>query len=406
MVGKQRHRLLHLRNLPPGQTAAGKGGRLQVGDSRIHGRFPQRFKDSIETAGSLSTPLRKRYIRATIGHSNQQLTGNEAKLLETTAPIRMPLEGQGPLRPDMDFLMGAVGVRSVLVDGGAEGATLTAKSDAFAVRTGTDAVSGDAGRLEATEADATRVRLALEGSRPYALSESAVLTPSVEFGVRHDGGNAETGFGADIGAGVALSYPSRGLSAEIRAQGVLTHENDGVSERGLSGTLAFDPAPESDRGLSLSLTQTVGAGALAAPWRCSSASPSRGSVRRRTRVLGADALMRAPATASACLTTPSPPSPRSGSDSRTPTASFRLGWRLAERVSSGLAFELGLEGTRSTFEGAGAGAEHGLVAGAGWRLVGRGMESLALRIEAVRIEASNDNLAPEHSVGVRVGASW
>ena len=91
VVGKQRHRLLHLRNLPPGQTAARKGGRLQVGDSRIHGGLPQRFKDSIETAGSLSTPLRKRYIRATIGHSNQQLTGNAAKLLQTTTPIRMPL---------------------------------------------------------------------------------------------------------------------------------------------------------------------------------------------------------------------------------------------------------------------------------------------------------------------------
>ena len=45
-------------------------------------------------------------------------------------------EGQAPLRPNLDFLMGALGVRSVLLDGGADGATLTAKSDAFAVRTG------------------------------------------------------------------------------------------------------------------------------------------------------------------------------------------------------------------------------------------------------------------------------
>ena len=167
-------------------------------------------------------------------------------------------EGGAPLRPDMDFAMAAFGVRSVLLDGGAEGTTLAAKSDAFAVRTGTDAVSGDAGRLEAAQADVTRVRLALEGSRPFSLGETTVFTPSLELGVRHDGGDAETGFGGDIGAGLALSDPLRGLSAELRARGLLTHEDGGMRDRGLSGTLAFDPASETGRGLSPSLTQTVG----------------------------------------------------------------------------------------------------------------------------------------------------
>ena len=40
-------------------------------------------------------------------------------------------EEHAPIRPDMDFLMGALGVRGVLVDGGAEGLTLAAKSDAM-----------------------------------------------------------------------------------------------------------------------------------------------------------------------------------------------------------------------------------------------------------------------------------
>ena len=113
---------------------------------------------------------------------------------------------------------------------------------------------GDAGCLEAAEADVTRVRLALEGSRPVSPGETAVFTPSLELGVRHDGGDAETGFGADIGAGLALSDPLRGLSAELRARGLLTHEDGGMRERGLSGTLAFDPAPETGRGLSLLTT--------------------------------------------------------------------------------------------------------------------------------------------------------
>ena len=33
--------------------------------------------------------------------------------------------------------------------------------------------------------------------------------------IRHDGGDAETGFGADIGARIAWSDAERGLSAEI-----------------------------------------------------------------------------------------------------------------------------------------------------------------------------------------------
>ena len=164
-------------------------------------------------------------------------------------------EGRASMRPDLDLLMGAAGARGVLVEGGAEGVTVAAKSDAFAVRTSTGAVEG----LAASQADVTRVRLALEGSRAVALAGDAVLTPSLELGVRHDGGDAETGFGADLGAGLTLLAPARGLSGELHARALLTHEADGLAERGLSGSLAFDPTPDSERGLTLTLVQTVGA---------------------------------------------------------------------------------------------------------------------------------------------------
>ena len=68
-------------------------------------------------------------------------------------------EGEAPMRPDMDLAMGAVGVRGVLFDGGTEGPTLAAKTDAMAVRTSTGAVTG----LPASEADVTRVRLGAQG---------------------------------------------------------------------------------------------------------------------------------------------------------------------------------------------------------------------------------------------------
>ena len=318
-------------------------------------------------------------------------------------------EGGTPLRPDMDFLMGAVGVRGVLVDGGDDGVTLTAKSDAFAVRTGTDAVSGPDGDLDAAEADVTRLRFAFERSRSYALNDSATFVPSIELGVRYDGGDAETGFGADIGTGLALSDASRGLSAEVRARGLLTHEADGLSEQGLSGTVAFDPTPETERGLSLSLTQTVGADT----WG------GTDSLLERTTLAGLGAedeslsgrrLDGRVGYGVSVFDDAFTAIPEVGLGLSDTDHELRLGWRLVERVSTGLAFELGLQGTRRAYtaidadtEGA---VEHGLVAGAGWRLVSRGMESLELRIEAAHIDAASGDAGAEHSIGVRVGASW
>ena len=277
-------------------------------------------------------------------------------------------EGQAPLRPGLDLLMGALGFRGVLLDGGADGTTLEAKSDAMAVRTSTDAVSESAGRLEASQADVTRVRFALEGSRAFGLGADAVLTPSLELGVRHDGGDAETGFGADIGAGLILSAPSRGLSAELRARGLLTHEDGGFGEQGVSGTLSFDPSPDSDRGLSLSLTQSVGAqsagGADALLERTTlagiGAEEDSGLSRRRLDVRIGYGLgvfdERYTAT------------PELGLGLSDRDRELRLGWRLTERVSTGLAFDM--------------------------------------RIEAARREVTNDDTAPEHTVGLRLSARW
>ena len=318
-------------------------------------------------------------------------------------------EGQAPLRPDMDLMMGAVGARGVLVEGGTEGPTLAATSDAFAVRTSTDAVSGSgAGKLAAAQADVTRVRLGLEGSQPLRLGGDAVLTPSLELGVRHDGGDAETGFGADIGAGLALAAPSRGLSAELRARGLLTHEADGMRERGVSGTLAWDPAPDSDRGLSLSLSQTVGAQAsggadalLARPTLAGlGAEEDEGRLGRRLEAqLGYGLGVfddRWTAT------------PELGLGLSDTGRELRLGWRLTERVAAGLAFELGVEGTRRESVDGAANPEHGLEVGLGWRLAGARASHAAfeMRLQAARRDVANDDRAPEDTIGLELTARW
>ena len=92
------------------------------------------------------------------------------------------------------------------------------------------------------------------------LGDGSTLTPSIEIGLRLDGGDAEAGFGADIGAGVAWRDAERGLSAELRGRGPLAREAEGFRERGLSASFAWESA-EGGGGSQLSVMQTVGVAA-------------------------------------------------------------------------------------------------------------------------------------------------
>ena len=90
------------------------------------------------------------------------------------------------------MLMSAVGTRGELIGSRATGG--------FAL-----AFKADAGRLNASEAGVTRLRTALEGSRGFTLGGGRLsLRPSVEVGLRRDGGDAETGAGMDVGGGLVF----------------------------------------------------------------------------------------------------------------------------------------------------------------------------------------------------------
>ena len=265
--------------------------------------------------------------------------------------------------------MAAAGLRGVLVDGGTDGPTLAAKTDAMIVRTASDAVSGSGG-MAAAEAEVTRLRLGLEGLQPIRLADGATLTPSVEIGVRQDGGDAETGFGVDIGGGLAWSDTRRGISAEFRGRGLLTHEANGFRERGLSGSLSWDPQLASDRGPRASIAQTLGG----------SASGGMNALLSRDTLTGLAAN-------------------DDGDD---------LQRRLEARFGYGLAaFGDGFTSLPEIAVGlSNAGRDYSL----GWRLVrgGRapGGGSLEFSVEAQRREGANDEVAPEHRVGFRVNARF
>ena len=305
----------------------------------------------------------------------------------TVTPKAPGTGGDGAaIRADLDLRMAAAGLRGVLLDpGSGSGFQLTGKTDAMVVQTSSGRGKGaDGGNMEPARATVTRLRLGLEASRPFALGPGsgsgagggAVLTPSLEIGVRHDGGDAETGFGLDLGGGLALSDPKRGLQAELRGRGLLTHESKGFRDLGFSGSLAWEGNPGSDRGAKLRLTQTVG-------------GSSSG---------GADALL-----ARTTLEGLAANDDGAGGDDEL----------KSRRLELKFGYGLSAFGDRFTWtpevgvDLSDTGRDYSL----GWRLV-RGAGSggdggaLELSFEATRRESANDDTPPEHEVGLRLSARW
>ena len=163
---------------------------------------------------------------------------------------------------DTDFLMGAVGSRGLLLDptttGGLQVAT---RLDAMFTRTSTEAVATAdmaAADMAATDADAHRLRLVLEGSRRYAWDEGRHLTPTVEVGLRHDWGDAETGMGIEVGGRVQYADPGLGLTVEGAVRALVAHEAEAYDEWGASGTVRLAPGV-GGQGLALTLQPAWGA---------------------------------------------------------------------------------------------------------------------------------------------------
>ena len=144
--------------------------------------------------------------------------------------------------------MAAAGTRGELVAGGAGGVALAFKADALWVGTSIDGVDGPVGRLKATAAAVTRVRTGLEGSRAYTLADRLSLTPSVEVGLRHDGGDAETGAGLDVGGGLVMVDAATGLAVDLRVRTLVLHQAEGFRERGLALSLRYNPTPSTPLG--------------------------------------------------------------------------------------------------------------------------------------------------------------
>ena len=285
--------------------------------------------------------------------------------LEVTPKLSTGQDGT-TLTTDLNLWLAAAGLRGTLLDGGTDGITLTGKTDAMAVGTSSAQVTGADGNLAAAEATVTRLRLGLEAQRPLSFGEPdaaarATLTPSLELGLRHDGGNAETGFGLDLGGGITLSHPARGLQAEVRGRGLLTHAAEGFRDQGFSGSLSWQQQPDSDLRAMLSLSQTMGGsssgGAAALLSRVNleglAANDDEGTGLQHQRT---DLRIRYGFLA---LGDRFPLTPELGLGLYNSRRDYRIGWSLA-RLAEGGSFAFSFDLTRRESSKDGAAPEHGV----------------------------------------------
>ena len=279
--------------------------------------------------------------------------------------LELDTAGTKPRKTDTEMRMAAAGARGVLVSAAdTDGFELAARGDARFERMRSDAVSGanGAGSLAASEAQTSRLRFMLEGSHRIALEGGQTLTPTLEVGLRRDGGDAETGTGIEIGGGLRLSDPARGLTVTAKTRGLLAHEDTAYREWGASGSVKLDPGA-GGRGLALSLTPA---------WGADSGGAERLWSARDARGLAAN-------------------------------DAFEPAGRLAAEAGYGFGAFRG-RGLATPFAGLS-------LSGAGdrtWRTGGRWTLGPGIRfsVEATRSEPANDDDAAEHGVAFRATLRW
>ncbi len=265
---------------------------------------------------------------------------------------------------DTSMRMAAGGLRGVFLRG-AGGLELAARTDVRLTRIASDGVEdNEAGLLAAAAGGTSRLRLLVEGSRPFRFGERRLLTPTLEIGVRRDGGDAETGAGIDLGGSLRYADAALGLTVDAAGRYLVAHEDAAYREWGASASMRIDPGA-AGRGLTLSVTPSWGASASGGAGRLWSVRDARGLAGH-----GFDAAMRLRADVGYGL------SAFRGMGAVAPflglstTGAMGRDWRFGARWTRGAALRMSLEATRR--EAAGLPPAHGIQFGITWRPGARG----------------------------------
>ena len=254
-------------------------------------------------------------------------------------------EASGTQSSDLTQRMAAAGLSGTLMTSDeliAGGTTrLRVRGDAAFTETEVDGSGG----IAALELEAGRHRLMVEGSHTRRLASGALVTPSLEVGMRNDVGDGETGSGIEAGGGIGYADEATGLTVEGRARTLVGQGGD-YEEWGMSGLVRLDPGA-AGRGLALSVRPAWGQAASAVDrlWQTGigpGASSGQESGRLEARVGYGMALLGGHVTGT----------PELGLGLSDAGHDWRLGWTLGlaetERVSFHVGFEARAGSLRTT----------------------------------------------------------
>ena len=189
----------------------------------------------------------------------------------------------------------------------------------------------------------SRFRSGLEGSRDYTLAARLSLRPMVEVGLRHDGGDAETGVGMDLGGGVVVADASTGLALDVRVRMLVMHQAEGFRERGMALSLSYNPTPSTPLGFTARVAPSWGGqatGGAEALWgRESMAGMAHGGLAQGNRLDG-EVGYGMPVGSRFVGT------PRVGFSNSEYGRDYRVGYGLGVLDDGSLRFELGVDAQR------------------------------------------------------------
>ena len=112
---------------------------------------------------------------------------------------------------------------------GSPGRSLNIKGDVARTRVAVEA--DEAGKFTEQDVESSRMRLLLSGERQGELVSGGTVTPSLEIGMRYDGGDGVTGTGTEVGAG--LRYANAGGTVTVAAnfRTLVGHEYEEIGRR-------------------------------------------------------------------------------------------------------------------------------------------------------------------------------
>ncbi|MCY4058340.1 MAG: fibronectin type III domain-containing protein, partial [Gammaproteobacteria bacterium] len=212
-----------------GQTLFGIGMSHSQGDGEFSGSASGLAGGNLDSTLTLFHP----YVRVNINECTSiwGLVGTGSGDLTLTNGA-----GGAAIDTDIEMTMGAAGFRGPL-QAGLGDFGLEVKSDVFLASMSADSAPG----LDSVDAEASRARVALQGSNTTELEGGGLFTPTFEAGLRYDGGDAENGAGVEIGGGLRFADASRRVSLQLNARALLAHSESEYEEWGLGASVVVHP---------------------------------------------------------------------------------------------------------------------------------------------------------------------